>query len=225
MGVSDHLEVARQHGLFKHHGIDLGDGTIAHYLKGRQIIRSALEEFCSGQRFNVVSHKNASPSELTLKRALSRIGEERYNLLFNNCEHFANWCKTGKHRSHQMEDWLNKSSFGAIAIGQLMPAAFFSGINLLLQSGLEDSSSRQKAKQAIESLQKLREAILQKLESTIQELENWLNGVQSPNGAISKNKIKQTLLLKGQNLADQLNTLENVEAQIIRLLQTTKTKP
>lgn len=42
-----------------------------------------------------------SPEE-TVKRARSRIGETKYNLLFGNCEHFAIWCKTGISESHQV---------------------------------------------------------------------------------------------------------------------------
>ena len=38
MAAADHLQVPRQHGLFKHHGIDLGDGTVAHYLEGRETV-------------------------------------------------------------------------------------------------------------------------------------------------------------------------------------------
>ena len=38
MAAADHLQVPRQHGLFLHHGIDLGDGTIAHYLEGKEIL-------------------------------------------------------------------------------------------------------------------------------------------------------------------------------------------
>ena len=32
-----------------HHGIDLGDGSVAHHLEGEQILRSPLEEFCLGE--------------------------------------------------------------------------------------------------------------------------------------------------------------------------------
>ena len=39
MVTADHLEVPRQHGLFFHHGIYLGDGTVAHYLEGREILK------------------------------------------------------------------------------------------------------------------------------------------------------------------------------------------
>jgi hypothetical protein len=45
MAAADHLQVPRQHGLFNHHGIDLGDGSVAHYLEGRAILRSPLEDF------------------------------------------------------------------------------------------------------------------------------------------------------------------------------------
>ena len=54
------------------------------------------------------SHKSSkyhlySPAE-TVKRARQKLGEEEYNLLTNNCEHFALWCKTGLHESHQVNE-------------------------------------------------------------------------------------------------------------------------
>lgn len=48
-----------------------------------------------------------SPEE-TVSRARSRLGEEKYSLPFNNCEHFAIWCKTGVHESHQVNTWLTR---------------------------------------------------------------------------------------------------------------------
>ena len=138
MSAADHLQVTREHGLFKHHGIDLGDGTIAHYLEGREIIRSSIKDFCRGQSSRVIIHEDASPNGLTLRRAMSRIGEQSYNLLFNNCEHFANWCKTGRYSSAQMEKWIQTGSLGALALGQLLPAALLTGLGLLLRKGLVD---------------------------------------------------------------------------------------
>ena len=70
MSAADHLEVPRQHGLFHHHGIDLGDGSVAHYLEGREILRSPLDEFSRGQALSVVSHEQASPTSVTLRRAI-----------------------------------------------------------------------------------------------------------------------------------------------------------
>lgn len=46
-----------------------------------------------------------SPEE-TVQRARSRLGEKEYNLLLNNCEHFAIWCKTGLSKSYQIEKLL-----------------------------------------------------------------------------------------------------------------------
>lgn len=42
--------------------------------------------------------------EETVKRAYSEIGKKGYNLLVNNCEHFAIWCKTGKRESYQVKN-------------------------------------------------------------------------------------------------------------------------
>ena len=41
--------------------------------------------------------------EETIQRARSRLKEAEYNLITNNCEHFAIWCKTGIHESHQVD--------------------------------------------------------------------------------------------------------------------------
>ena len=47
-----------------------------------------------------------SPEE-TVERAKSRLGERAYNLLLNNCEHFAIWCKTGKSESTQVQNFID----------------------------------------------------------------------------------------------------------------------
>lgn len=44
--------------------------------------------------------------EETVQRARKKIGETSYNLVLNNCEHFAIWCKTGISQSRQVEDFL-----------------------------------------------------------------------------------------------------------------------
>ena len=40
MSAADHVQVPRHHGLFMHHGIDLGDGTIVHYLEGKKSLEA-----------------------------------------------------------------------------------------------------------------------------------------------------------------------------------------
>jgi hypothetical protein len=39
-------------------------------------------------------------------RARSRIGEDCYRILSNNCEHFCEWCLRDERRSHQVESLL-----------------------------------------------------------------------------------------------------------------------
>ncbi|XP_048241389.1 phospholipase A and acyltransferase 3-like [Haliotis rufescens] len=81
-------------------------------------------------------HKNNSkdeklehfkPSEI-VRRALSKIGEVGYNLIFKNCEHFASWCRYNKEQSDQADDLLT-----GLAVGGALVAAF--GIAAWLESG------------------------------------------------------------------------------------------
>lgn len=55
------------------------------------------------------NYKDISAKE-TVRRAKSRLGETGYSLLFNNCEHFAMWCKTGSAECNQLRiaDELNQ---------------------------------------------------------------------------------------------------------------------
>jgi len=220
MAVADHLQVPRQHGLFNHHGIDLGDGTVAHYLEGREILRSPVEEFSRGQPLSVVAYPEGSCSApgVTLRRAMGRLGEQNYNLLFNNCEHFAHWCKTGRHRSEQVENWLHTGSLGALALGQFVPAAVLSGARMLLRQGLRLNDAQLEqgkalARRSIEQLDGLRLKLQQRLELELAKAEQrWSPGeAQSPGF--------ETLRLAAQNLADQLSEVEELEGRLERMLE------
>ncbi|MEM1367923.1 MAG: lecithin retinol acyltransferase family protein [Cyanobacteria bacterium P01_H01_bin.15] len=99
-------------GLYQHHGIDCGDDTVIHYRKyddRARIERTSMESFCLGKSPRLCQYPPQEfcfiPADV-IARAESRLGEEKYNLLFNNCEHFATWCKTGFSRSSQVHDWL-----------------------------------------------------------------------------------------------------------------------
>lgn len=52
---------------------------------------------------------DANPPDLVLARALSRVGETGYNLIFNNCEALATYCKTGVNISNQT-CWLMRKA-------------------------------------------------------------------------------------------------------------------
>ena len=42
-------------------------------------------------------------AEESLERARSRVGEKRYSVVLNNCEHCVNWLKTDTAQSHQTQ--------------------------------------------------------------------------------------------------------------------------
>ena len=64
----------------------------------------ASTKFISGGviDYNSISQYSIYSAEETVKRALSRLGETKYSLIQNNCEHFAMWCKTGVAESIQV---------------------------------------------------------------------------------------------------------------------------
>jgi hypothetical protein len=219
LAAADHLQVPRQHGLFNHHGIDLGDGTVAHYLEGREILRSPRDEFSRGLAITTVDYPpgSCSSSGVTVRRAMGRLGEQNYNLLFNNCEHFAHWCKTGRHRSNQVEDWLHTGSLGALAIGQFIPAAVLTGARMLLRHGITVEpghleKGRELAWKTLGQLDGLRSKLQIKLEEELGKAEaRWAGPMDGNDQLIG-------LRLAAQKLADQLTEVEEIEAKLENLL-------
>jgi hypothetical protein len=55
-----------------------------------------------------------------VRRARSRLGEDRYRLLTNNCEHFCEWCPQGERRSYQIEACHELPSRALLATERLM---------------------------------------------------------------------------------------------------------
>jgi len=108
MAAGDHIRVPRLGGLYYHHGIDIGNGRVIHFSgeplhPGNAVVcEVSMDTFLEGALAEVVMYENALPPEETVRLAQSRLGETGYHLLFNNCEHFATWCKTGKPQSRQV---------------------------------------------------------------------------------------------------------------------------
>lgn len=72
---------------YLHHGGYVGGGSVVHYAGFvHGLHRGPVEEIDLG-RFREVIH-----------RARSRIGESRYRLLTNSCEHFCEWCLKDEQR-------------------------------------------------------------------------------------------------------------------------------
>ena len=110
--IGAHLVTPRRGYL--HHGIYVGRGRVIHYsahafcLVRRPVEEVSLERFARGQVVWVRAPAPGSyePVEV-IQRARSRLGEDRYRLFTNNCEHFCEWCARGLHRSAQVETLLS----------------------------------------------------------------------------------------------------------------------
>ena len=91
---------------YEHHGIDCGDGSVIHYSKAGEatVSRTAQATFARGSPVYVKSQSTAFIPSVVVARAESRLGEQQYDLFFNNCEHFANWCKTGHSECFQISN-------------------------------------------------------------------------------------------------------------------------
>ena len=130
MAKGDHIRVRRCGGLYSHHGIDLGDGTVMHFSgeplrqQDASICRVSLEDFLHGDELLVVGYgEEARSPEDVVAEALSHEGESGYDVCLNNCEHFATFCKTGLHKSRQVKRALKIVTGLAIMGGSAVLAA------------------------------------------------------------------------------------------------------
>ncbi|MCS3827801.1 hypothetical protein GGP85_003272 [Salinibacter ruber] len=106
--VGEHVKASRWG--YTHHGIYVRDGHVIQYgsgLPGGKIEEVTASKFKKRAKLKIVRHENRkfSPRE-TVRRAKRRLNEDNYSISFNNCEHFATWCVTGKSKSSQVEKAL-----------------------------------------------------------------------------------------------------------------------
>lgn len=108
--LAAHLVTPR--GLYTHHGVYVGHGRVIHYAGlGRGLRRGpvedvSLERFARGRGIRVRSGTvRRFDREQVVERARTRLGERRYRVFTNNCEHFCEWCLGGHSRSAQVDSW------------------------------------------------------------------------------------------------------------------------
>ncbi|XP_078574888.1 phospholipase A and acyltransferase 2-like [Branchiostoma floridae x Branchiostoma japonicum] len=115
--------------MFSHWGVYAGDGKVIHrtvnyegrkgflgyplssmFPSGLQVGKAKVKEesfwdVAMGNLARINNNKDkgrAVPSgDEVVQRARSRLGETGYNVLWNNCEHFATGCRYGKEQSQQ----------------------------------------------------------------------------------------------------------------------------
>ena len=125
----DHIKVSR--GLYTHHGIFIGYNEVIHFASKKdsddilgdnnEVISTSLNKFLRGGILEVKVYNDNELDDLypihdIINYARGSIGESGYNLIFNNCEHFANSCTLGNHRSKQVENVLGGEKMGLMAI-------------------------------------------------------------------------------------------------------------
>jgi hypothetical protein len=96
---------------YTHHGIYMGAGRVVQYgglswgLRRGTVEEVPLSQFAQGHPVwvRVMGSPWFHPHEV-VRRARMRLGEDRYSVLTNNCEHFCEWCVRGEHRSYQVDE-------------------------------------------------------------------------------------------------------------------------
>lgn len=100
-------------GGYSHHGIYVGNGNVVHYaglarsLHPGPVEEATMTSFAAGHEVRIEpSYRPTYEEKEAVDRARSRLGENRYSLLTNNCEHFCAWCLYGHAHSKQVDECL-----------------------------------------------------------------------------------------------------------------------
>jgi hypothetical protein len=113
-------------GILDHYVIYLGQDYygehlfIANYSKGIQFIKKVeLASFLNTYvpiRLNRFVGNETQRND-AINRAMTRLNEKAYNLILNNCEHYANWVQSGLPKSVQVEDIGKALALSGASIG------------------------------------------------------------------------------------------------------------
>jgi hypothetical protein len=114
---------------YAHHGIYAGDGRVIHYagfaksLNRGPVEEVSLEQFAGGHEITLRHNVAAKFGGMeAVRRARTRLGEDRYRLLTNNCEHFVSWCLHGQARSQQVRACFSHPRAALLAVTGLVRA-------------------------------------------------------------------------------------------------------
>lgn len=121
---------------YTHHAIGIEEGKIIHFSYNNETSRLSINLETFG-KLNSPRHKLYDNEDFqnrldSRNRALlaltGYVHIKNYNLITNNCEHFATWCKTGKRKSLQVEHAFTDSVWIAMMIAAKRPAPALSRI-------------------------------------------------------------------------------------------------
>jgi len=92
LNEGDHISVQRLG--YTHHAIYIGHDSVIHYLADG-IQEDSLYDFSDGYNIHIEDTPRKYSKKEVVRRAKSRLYESNYNVLWENCEQFAIWCRTG----------------------------------------------------------------------------------------------------------------------------------
>jgi hypothetical protein len=160
-------EFLKVDGVYEHHGIDYGDGTVIHYRKGTETIeRTSQREFTDGRTIYVKRYPIRYIADTVIQRAESRLGENQYNILFNNCEHFATWCITGVSHSQQVKNFI--PLLNNINVEQISEP-----IKQAILGRKTEIDTSELVNQALADIKVAWENIQPEYKQTLEEINNW----------------------------------------------------
>ena len=202
--------------VYQHHGIDCGDGTVIHYRKPSEIVERT--SFATFSRGNKVSLKQYSQgfcfvADIVVARAENRLGEAKYSFLFNNCEHFANWCKTGISYSKQVEDFIP-------VMGKFNKTKLYEVIKRSLKQ-TDHNNAERLVQEALSDIKVVWDQIQPEYKETIAEIESWQKVAKE---AIrrDRNDLARAALVKKRDyqqkawkLEQQLNELADMTEKLL----------
>ena len=119
---------------YDHYGVYVGRGKVIHYGVGEGgtsagggsngvVTQTTLRKFLESDApddLEVSSYPKLdgrAARQRCVDRARSSLGAKDYNLVFNNCEHFARWCRTGESLSTQVEKAATHVVSAVLAVG------------------------------------------------------------------------------------------------------------
>lgn len=118
----DHVYVKRTGRFYTHHGIYTEDGTVIHYTgqesekRDPLVTETSLPEFLRGGRLRRRAYGTRLAGPAAARLAREQLSSRGYSLAFNNCEHFATYCATGKRKSRQVRRALGSLAGFAVAV-------------------------------------------------------------------------------------------------------------
>lgn len=121
---------------FRHFGTEIADGAIVENTLryGYRRLDSHADFARDRMTWVLPSPATAEERAQAARRAESKIGQHAYNLLWNNCEHFASWCATGIAVSQQVIEGARRL-LGAIS---MLAVAFLAWAGLVALSAASD---------------------------------------------------------------------------------------